>query len=83
MSDRDKATLRGPAKTVVDEQTFSRPDGHAIVPESTTKYVPDGKIFEVRTGNPDGSGSVRTYTYGSAGHCSKSARVIQEPTQKS
>ena len=67
VSDRDKAGLRGPVKTVVDEQTFSRPDGQPIVAADTTKYTPDGKILEVRHRNPDGSEWVRTYTYDSGG----------------
>ena len=71
MSDRDKAGLRGPVKTVVDEQTFSRPDGQPIVTADTTKYAPDGKILEVRHRNPDSSEWVTTYTYDPAGRLLK------------
>jgi hypothetical protein len=55
MSDRDKADLRGPVKTVVDEQTFSGADGQQLLMTSTTEYAPDGRILKVQKGNPDGS----------------------------
>ena len=55
MSDRDKAGLRGPVKTVVDEQTLSISDGQQRLTTNTTEYSPDGKILEVRTRHQDGS----------------------------
>ena len=61
-SDRDKAGLRGPVKTRLEEDTFSRPDGQQLL-TTTTKYTPDGRILEERTKNPDGSEWVTSYTY--------------------
>src|ERR1700737_3518326 len=71
MSDRDKAGLRGPVKTVLDEQTFSGADGQQLLTTTTTHYAPDGRILEVRTGNPDGSEWVTSYTYHSDGRLLK------------
>jgi len=51
MSDRDKAGLRGPVKTVLEEQTFSGADGQQSFTTTTTQYAPDGRILEDRTGN--------------------------------
>ena len=64
MTDRDKAGLRGPVKTVLNEQTLSGADGQQFL-MSTTKgrYAPDGRILEQRTKNPDGSEWVTSYTY--------------------
>jgi YD repeat-containing protein len=62
VSDRDKAGLRGPVKTLLEENTFSRPDGQQLL-TTTTKYTPDGRILEERTKNPDGSEWVTSYTY--------------------
>ena len=73
MSDRDKAGLRGPVKTVLEEQTFSRADGQQSFTTTTTRYAPDGRILEDRTGNPDGSGWVTSYTYYSDGRLLKTA----------
>lgn len=73
MSDRDKAGLRGPVKTVREEQTFSGADGHQSFTTTTTRYTPDGRILEDRTGNPDGSGWVTSYTYYSDGRLLKTA----------
>jgi len=63
MSDRDKAGLRGPVKTVLDEQTFSSANGQQLLTTTTTDYAPDGRILEVRTRNPNGSEWVTSYTY--------------------
>ena len=71
-SDRDKAGLRGPVKTVVEEQTFSRPDGQESSTITTTQYAPDGRILEDRTGK-DGSGWVTSYSYHSDGRRLKTA----------
>jgi YD repeat-containing protein len=71
MSDRDKARLRGPVKTVVDEQTFSGADGQQLLTTRTTAYAPDGRIVEVRVGNPDGSEWVTSYIYYSDGRLLK------------
>jgi YD repeat-containing protein len=73
MSDRDKAGLRGPVKTALEEQTFSGADGQPSFTTTTTQYAPDGRILEDRTGNPDGSGWVTSYTYYSDGRQLKTA----------
>lgn len=71
MSDRDKAGLRGPVKTVLDEQTFSGSDGQRLLTTTTTEYAPDGRILQLRMGNPDGSQWVTSYTYHSDGRSLK------------
>jgi hypothetical protein len=38
MSDRDKAGLRGPVKTVLNEQTFSGADGQQFLISTTTEF---------------------------------------------
>src|SRR5215472_12924609 len=61
-SDRDKAGLRGPVKTVREEQTSSYANG----PQTTTttkKYAQDGRILEERIANADGPVWVKRYTY--------------------
>jgi len=63
MSDREKAELRGPVKTVVEEQTFSGADGKQWHTTTTTNYSPDGRLLEARTANPDGSAWGRSHTY--------------------
>jgi YD repeat-containing protein len=73
MSDRDKAGLRGPVKTVLEEQTFSGADGQESFTTTTTHYAPDGRILEGRTGNQDGSGWVTSYSYHSDGRRLKTA----------
>ena len=73
MSDRDKAGLRGPVKTVLEEQTFSGADGQQSFTTTTTQYAPDGRILEDRTGNADGSGWVKSYAYYSDGRLLKTA----------
>jgi len=71
MSDRDKAGLRGPVKTMLDEQTFSGSDGQRLLTTTTTEYASDGRILQVRTGNPDGSEWVTSYSYHSDGRLLK------------
>jgi len=73
MSGRDKAGLRGPVKTVFEEHTFSGADGQQSFTTTTTQYAPDGRILEERTGDPDGSGWVTSYTYYSDGRLLKTA----------
>ena len=84
MSDRDKAGLRGPVKTVLDEQTFSGADGQQLLTTTTTHYAPDGRILEVRTGNPDGSEWVTSYSYHSDGRLLKtvSGKVNSAPSSE-
>ena len=74
MSDRDKAGLRGPVKTVIEQQTFSGADGQqSFTTTTTTRYAPDGRILEVRMGNPDDSGWATSYTYYPDGRLRKTA----------
>jgi YD repeat-containing protein len=84
MSDRDKAGLRGPVKTVLDEQTFSGADGQQLLATITSEYASDGRILEVRTGNPDGSEWVTSYTYHSDGRLLKtvSGKVNSAPSSE-
>ena len=73
MSDRDKAGLRGPVKTVLEELTFSLANGQQSFTTTTRQYAPDGRILESRDGNPNGSGWVTSYTYYSDGRLLKTA----------
>jgi hypothetical protein len=61
-SDRDKAELRGPVKTVLEEDTLSLAAGPTVM-TTTTNYAPDGRILEERGKNTDGSEWVTSYTY--------------------
>ena len=63
MTDRDKAELQGPVRTVLNEQTFSGPNGQQSILSQTTEYAHDGRILERRTSNSDGSIWVTRYTY--------------------
>src|SRR6266496_3728259 len=71
MSDREKGGLRGPVKTLLEEQAFSGADGQQSRTTTTTHYDPDGRILENRMENPDGSGWVTSYTYHSDGRLLK------------
>jgi YD repeat-containing protein len=71
-SDHDKAELRGPVKTVREEQTISYASGEQTI-TTTTKYAPDGRILEQRNGNSDGSEWVMSYTYHPDGRLLKTA----------
>lgn len=71
MSDRDKAGLRGPVKTVLNEHIFSGADGQQFLTSTTTEYAPDGRILEQRIGNSDGSIWITSYTYYADGHLLK------------
>ena len=62
MSDRDKAGLRGPVKTCVEEGTK-----YSI----TTEYSSDGKLLTTRTTNTDGPEWVSTRTYDADGRLTK------------
>jgi hypothetical protein len=73
MSGRDKAGLRGPVKTVLEEQTFSGVDGQQPFTTTKTQYRPDGRILEDRTASPEGSGWVTSYTYYSDGRLLRTA----------
>lgn len=67
MSDREKARLRGPVKTCVEETIL--PDGSKYL--TTTEYSPDGRLLTERTTNSDGSEWVRTQTYDGDGRLTK------------
>jgi YD repeat-containing protein len=84
MPDRDKAGLRGPVKTVRDEQTLSGAEGQQVLTTTTTEYTPDGRILEIRMGNPDGSEWLTSYTYHSDGRLLKtlSGRVGSAPSSE-
>jgi len=71
MSDREKAGLRGPVKTVLEEQVFSGADGRQLRATTTTQYDPSGRILETRNESPDGSGWVMSYSYHSDGRLLK------------
>jgi YD repeat-containing protein len=73
LSDRDKAGLRGPLKTVLEKQTFSGADGKQQFTTTTTQYAPDGRILENRTKTPDVSGWGTSYTYYPDGRLRKTA----------
>ena len=76
-SDRDNTELRGPVKTVPNEQTFSRPDGQQFLMSTTTEYAPDGRILEQRTKNTDGSEWVVSYTYDAHGRLLRLCPVMR------
>jgi len=82
-SGRDKAELRGPVKTVLEEQSFSYPDGHQQFTATTTKYASDGRILEQRTKNGDGSEWVMSHTYHSDGLLLKTVTGNTGSTDKS
>jgi YD repeat-containing protein len=84
MSDRNKAGLRGPVKTVADERTFVGTDGQQLLTTTTTEYAPDGRIVETRIGNPDGSEWVTSYIYHSDGRLLKtvSGKVGSAPSSE-
>jgi YD repeat-containing protein len=67
MSDREKAELRGPVKTCVEETIL--PDGSKSL--TTTEYSPDGRLLTFRTTNSDGSEWVTAQTYDADGHLAK------------
>jgi len=71
MSDRDKAELRGPVKTLLEEHAFSGADGQQSRTTTTTHYASDGRIQENRMEYPDGSGWITSYAYYSDGRLLK------------
>jgi hypothetical protein len=68
MSDREKAELRGPVKTCVEERT-ALPDGNRY--STTTEYRPDGGLLTSHGVNSDGSEWVSTQTYDADGRLTK------------
>src|SRR5712664_1497194 len=59
VSDRQKAGLRGPARTCIEE--YNLPAGKKYW--TTTEYSPDGTLLTTRTRDPDGSEWLTTRTY--------------------
>lgn len=80
ISDREKAGLRGPVRTCVEE-TGALPSSKF---STTTKYSPDGRLLTSRNANPDGSGWVRALTYDDDGRLAKTVSgKIGEPGDES
>ena len=80
MSDLEKAGLRGPVRTCLEETIFpglTTGDGTQI-PERkswyTTEYDVDGRVKVVRNRNSDGSEWTTRYTYDASGHLLKTAK---------
>src|SRR5271169_3944719 len=67
-SDREKAGLRGPVKTCVEERT-GPPDGTKY--STTTEYGPDGRLLTTQHTGSDGSELVSTRTYDTDGRLIK------------
>jgi YD repeat-containing protein len=81
MSDREKAGLRGPVKTCVEETT-AQPNGTKY--STTTEYSPDGRLLTTRITNTDGSEWVTTQTYDADGRLQKtSSGKMGEPANES
>src|SRR5713101_8761286 len=67
VSDREKAGLRGPARTCIEENNL--PDGREYW--NTTEYSPDGRLLTTRARNPDGSEWLTARTYHADGRLAK------------
>ena len=72
VTEREKAGLRGPVKTCVEETSY--PTGKAL---TTTEYDLDGRLLETRISNPDGSESVAAKT------CDADGRLVKASSGKS
>ncbi len=68
MTDREKAGLRGPVRTRVEETIY--PGGKFL---TATEYSLDGRLLATRASNPDGSGWVTTQSYDADGRLVKTA----------
>src|SRR5271167_547315 len=80
MSDREKAGLRGPVRTCVNE--IIPLDGRKY--STTTEYSPDGRLLTMRSTNSDGSEWVSTQTYDADGRLTKIASgQASEPSTES
>jgi len=66
MSDREKAGLRGPVKTCLEETIY--PTGKYM---NTMEYGTDGRVLTIRTTQEDGSEWVSTNLYDTNGHLVK------------
>ena len=69
MTDREKAGLRGPVSTCVEETIFSCGDQSL----TATEYGPDGRLLATRIRNSDGSEWLTTHTYHADGRL---ARIV-------
>ena len=67
MPDREKAGLRGPVKTCIEENSL--PDGSKY--STASEYSPDGRLLTTRMSNSDGSEWVTTHTYQADGRLAK------------
>jgi len=69
MSQREKAGLRGPVEECTEERiTPPGPSSPAWRMVTTTKYDPDGRIYQRGYVNNDGSKGVESLTYDAEGH---------------
>ncbi len=66
MSDREKAGLRGPLKTCLEETIY--PTGKYV---TMTEYSTDGRVLTIRATQADGSQWVSTDKYDTNGHLAK------------
>jgi YD repeat-containing protein len=81
VSDREKAGLRGPVKTCVEERT-DLSDANKY--STTTEYSPDGRLLTSRSTNSDGSEWVSTQTYDANGRLEKTVSgKVGEPGDES
>ena len=70
MSDREKAGLRGPVKTCIEETT-GPPDGMKY--STTTEYSPDGRLLTTRHTGSDGTEWTKTQSYDADGRLTKTS----------
>jgi YD repeat-containing protein len=69
LSDREKAGLRGPVEECILETiTPPGPTSHAWRMVYTTKYDPDGRMYQLNYVNNDGSKGMESLTYDTKGH---------------
>jgi YD repeat-containing protein len=69
MSDREKSGLHGLVEEcTVESTTPSGPGSSAWRMVSTTKYDPDGRIYQTGYINNDGSKGMESFTYSAEGH---------------
>jgi YD repeat-containing protein len=69
-SDRDKAGLRGPVKTCIEETNGPRDDRKY---STTTEYSPDGRLLTTRHTGSDGTEWTKTQSYDADGRLTKTS----------